>query len=360
LATTAITAQAWVQTPSFQVSSMIGRSTTVLLQATDSKKQREPNKEKGEEGTFRRIWKVVSFSSDKKEEPPIEEDPGFFGKLLKRKDEDATQAPEPQKSRMSRIWGREKSEEKLTKKREKEKPPKERRPRKEKAKAETKEKVSESPANRLQALFTNTKARDEEGPKEAKNRTSTNTLSVVQKFVSNLGWGGGGSGNEEWVPVFPKTRISPGQMVPVTVAGIDLLVIAAKDGRQLYCIANSCPHLGTPLETGKLVRLPVENNPSSPSLPPSPLQPPKKKRNQLTEVEVSSILQQDGCEDCIVCPLHRTAFALESGQVRGEWCPYPPVLGKVMGAYKGQTSAAVFDVRYRGKNVEVRINSPIS
>ena len=71
-------------------------------------------------------------------------------------------------------------------------------------------------------------------------------------------------------------------------------------------------------------------------------------------------MANDGCEDCIVCPLHKTAFALDSGQVRGEWCPYPPVLGKVMGSVKRQETLAVFDVRTRGKNIEVRLNTPFS
>ena len=177
----------------------------------------------------------------------------------------------------------------------------------------------------------------------------------IGKFFSNP-FSAASKPREEWVPVFPKTRISPGEIVPATVGGIDLIVVAAKDGRKLYCMANSCPHLGTPLETGQLVRMPIEtpdkdSDTSLASTGPLP--------RAFTEFEVMQFLQQDGCEDCIVCPLHRTAFALESGQVRGEWCPYPPVLGKIVGTLKSPTSAAVFDIRTRGKNIEVRINTPL-
>ena len=76
------------------------------------------------------------------------------------------------------------------------------------------------------------------------------------------------------------------------------------------------------------------------------------------ENDIANLLAQDGCENCIVCPLHKTAFALESGEVRGEWCPYPPVLGKVMGTVKDRDTLPVFDVRTRGKNIEVRLNTP--
>jgi nitrite reductase/ring-hydroxylating ferredoxin subunit len=181
--------------------------------------------------------------------------------------------------------------------------------------------------------------------------------------------------SEEWLPVFPKTRISPGEMVPATIADIDVLVIASSDGRKLYCIANSCPHLGTPLETGMLERRPIESNPSTSiqSSSSKTSSTPTKTADTTTtsddddtddtpylisEMEVMKLLQEDGCEDCIVCPLHHTAFALASGQVRGEWCPYPPVIGKIMGTVNAANPMAVFDIRYKGKNVEVRLNTP--
>jgi len=163
-----------------------------------------------------------------------------------------------------------------------------------------------------------------------------NPFGAVQRLaytVWDSTFGGEKGGVEEWVVVFPKTRLDPGEVVPVSVGGIDLLVVASVDGKKIYSIANSCPHLGTPLETGPLVRRPVEGATRSDS--------------------------PDGCEDCIVCPLHQTAFALESGEVRGEWCPYPPLLGAVMGAVKKKSPVAVFDIRTRGKNVEVKINSSL-
>ena len=164
-----------------------------------------------------------------------------------------------------------------------------------------------------------------------------NPLSVAQRLATTF-WDStfrteNKDMEEEWVVVFPKTRLDPGEIVPVNIGGIDLLVVASVNGKKLYCIANTCPHLGTPLETGPLVRRPVEGTTRSDD--------------------------PDGCEDCIVCPLHQTAFALDSGNVRGEWCPYPPVIGAMMGAVKKKSPVAVFDIRTRGKNVEVKINSSL-
>lgn len=143
-------------------------------------------------------------------------------------------------------------------------------------------------------------------------------------------------GEEKWVVACPKTRISPGEAVPVVVGGIDLLLIASNDAKRLYCVANQCPHLGTPLETGKLERRSPEKTTGS--------------------TEEDATLLQD---DCIVCPLHHTAFALDSGEVRGEWCPYPPIIGSLMGAIKPQANLPTFAVRYRGKSIEVRLNSAL-
>ncbi len=241
---------------------------------------------------------------------------------------------------------------------------------------------SSNPLTKLQDLFSfnSTKSPDEKDNsksirpnidrRNSNNNTSMNNnnpLSVFQKFLTaapSLLFKGT-TPEETWIPVFPKTRIMPGEMVPVAVAGIDLLVIASIDGRSLYCIANSCPHLGTPLETGRLTRLPIESKTSSTSPLPTDetatavTTDDSKSGILFSETDISNILSQDGCEDCIVCPLHRTAFALNSGEVRGEWCPYPPVIGALMGTVKEPTSAAVFQVRTRGKNIEVRLNNAL-
>ena len=176
-------------------------------------------------------------------------------------------------------------------------------------------------------------------------RTRDKTTSVAAKFIMNV-WNTTTSAfssrddyNEEWVQLLPKSRIEPGEIVPVQIQGIDLLVVASRDGK-VHCLANSCSHMGTPLDTGRLESRPTQDASGQKVLPNS--SPPN--------VEF---------EDCIVCPLHHTAFALESGEVRGPWCPYPPVLGALTGTVKKTSPVATFDIRTKGKFIEVRINSPI-
>lgn len=120
---------------------------------------------------------------------------------------------------------------------------------------------------------------------------------------------------EEWVPVLKTSEIAPGELVPVEQDGLQLLIAADLDGA-VYAVANICPHLGTPLDQGT----------------------------------VSS-------SGNLVCPLHKTSFSLETGEVVGDWCPFPPVLGPlVLGKLEPPRNLAVFNVRSKGANIEVRIN----
>ena len=338
------------------------------------KREKEEPKKKTEEKDST-PWDIIR-RSDKKKEPPIDTEPaeekgGFFSAFRRKSEKEEPGKKEEEKG--SSPWDIiRRSEKKEEPKDTKQAEPKESRSIfnkdatnrvKDATSIKSTEKEQENPAKEQKSRKEERKEQ-KQMKKEAAEKDNTKSsapLSVMQKFAGSI-FKSDEAIKEEWVPVFPKTRIMPGEMVPVTVAGIDLLAIASVDGRSLYCIANSCPHLGTPLETGRLTRLPVEDKSDSSSRSPpttttGPFGPQNTAGLILSETDVSNILSQDGCEDCIVCPLHRTAFALKSGEVRGEWCPYPPVLGAVMGKVKQPTAVAVFDIRTKGKNVEVRLNS---
>jgi len=152
---------------------------------------------------------------------------------------------------------------------------------------------------------------------------------------------------DEWIELCPKTRISPGEIYPAVAGGVDLLVIGSKDGTKIHCIANTCPHLGTPLETGMIERRKqCQKSNGAPS-------------NSMSTEDDTKTSLNDGYEDVIVCPLHQTAFSLDTGEVNGDWCPYPPVLGKVMGTVKQENKVPTFQMRTRGKNIEIKITSAI-
>jgi len=144
------------------------------------------------------------------------------------------------------------------------------------------------------------------------------------------------SRRKEWVVACSKTRVGPGQIIPCVVNGLDIIIFASRDGKRLDAFANSCPHLGSPFDLATVERKPATQ------------------QGERIDDGVG-----DGCVDCIVCPVHRTAFEIQSGDVRGEWCPYPPVLGKVMGLTKPKNKLVKFAVRLKGKNVEVRIATSV-
>ena len=138
-----------------------------------------------------------------------------------------------------------------------------------------------------------------------------------------------------WTRLIPKASISPGELVPRNVLGTPLLVVATSDG-SVHCVSNSCPHLGTPLDTGRLTRAcDVVGGPGE--------EGGEKRKN----------------EPCITCPLHRSSFSLVDGGEVGEWCPHPPVIGKLAGGMGGRGGLEVLEVRERGKWLEVRLESDV-
>ena len=143
---------------------------------------------------------------------------------------------------------------------------------------------------------------------------------------------------EEWAVACPKTRVGPGQIIPCSVNGLDIIIFASRDGKRLDAFANACPHLGSPFDLATIERKPVQQE-----------------RGKLRADDGTG----DGCVDCIICPVHRTAFEIQSGKVQGEWCPYPPVIGNVMGYVKPKQDLVKFAVRLRGKNVEVRVATSV-
>ena len=94
----------------------------------------------------------------------------------------------------------------------------------------------------------------------------------------------------KWVRVLDAGALSAGERQVVEVKDHKVLLLEHKG--EVYAMLNACPHMGVSLKKGKI-----------------------------TET------------DDIVCPFHHSVFSLKTGAVK-EWAPWPPVVGKVLGAVR--------------------------
>lgn len=83
----------------------------------------------------------------------------------------------------------------------------------------------------------------------------------------------------------------------------DKAILLLNHNNKIYAMENSCPHMKLPMRKGKIT--------------------------------------DDGA---IVCPFHRSAFDLETGELK-EWTPFPPGVGKLMGMISQQKPLGVFPTR---------------
>mmetsp|Transcript_333 Transcript_333/g.1122 ORF Transcript_333/g.1122 Transcript_333/m.1122 type:complete len:196 (+) Transcript_333:222-809(+) len=118
---------------------------------------------------------------------------------------------------------------------------------------------------------------------------------------------------EAWVRLCPTADLQPGQLKSVSVASQTILVACDDDG-QVYASSNTCPHLGTPLDNGTVA---------------------------------------DGA---IICAQHKSSWDLSSGELKGKWCPYPPLIGPVLGLLQPPRDLLVYSVRENNGYVEGLIN----
>jgi nitrite reductase/ring-hydroxylating ferredoxin subunit len=114
-----------------------------------------------------------------------------------------------------------------------------------------------------------------------------------------------------WTKVLAADALAPGAREVVNVGKRKILLLNHEN--QLYAVDNACPHLKLPLKNGKI---------------------------------------EDGA---IVCPTHRSAFDLSTGQVN-LWCPWPPGVGKVLSLISQQKTLPVFPVRVEEGSIWIHVN----
>ncbi|MEA5617278.1 Rieske (2Fe-2S) protein [Cronbergia sp. UHCC 0137] len=103
-----------------------------------------------------------------------------------------------------------------------------------------------------------------------------------------------------WTKVLASEALAPGGREVVKVGKQNILLINHEN--QLYAVSNTCPHLKMPMKSGKI---------------------------------------EDGA---IVCPIHRSAFDLGTGEVK-TWCPWPPGVGKVLSMISSAKTLPTFPVK---------------
>jgi nitrite reductase/ring-hydroxylating ferredoxin subunit len=114
-----------------------------------------------------------------------------------------------------------------------------------------------------------------------------------------------------WTKVLSVEALSDGTRQVVKVGDKSILLL--NNASQIYAIENACPHLKLSMKKGKVT--------------------------------------EDGA---IICPWHRSAFDLKTGNVK-EWISWPPVVGKAMGMISTQKSLAVFPVRIAEESIWVEL-----
>ena len=116
-----------------------------------------------------------------------------------------------------------------------------------------------------------------------------------------------------WVRAVSADLFPEGARKTVEIKGHTILIIH-EEGR-IYALVSACPHMRLPLKRGKV---------------------------------------QAGT---ITCPWHHSAFDLETGDVK-EWSPWPPGVGKMLGALSREKALAVFPTKVEDGSVWVNVHDP--
>ena len=114
----------------------------------------------------------------------------------------------------------------------------------------------------------------------------------------------------DWVCALGVSELPPGTQRRVSVRGKRVRLVS--ESGQIFAVTDTCPHMKLSLEGGKVT------------------------------------------SDCfIICPHHRTAFDLETGQPR-DWSPWPPGIGRVLGLISGEKPLQTYATRVTDGDIWVR------
>lgn len=115
----------------------------------------------------------------------------------------------------------------------------------------------------------------------------------------------------EWIRVLDEGELGPDERRVVEVQEHKILLLRHENS--VYAVLNACPHMGAPMKRGKITE-----------------------------------------DDEIVCPLHHSRFSLETGEVKA-WSPWPPVVGKVLGAVKEERPLPTYATKVEDGSIWIQI-----
>lgn len=116
----------------------------------------------------------------------------------------------------------------------------------------------------------------------------------------------------DWVRVLGVSELPPGTQRRVTVSGQTVRLVS--QGDRLFAVSDTCPHMKLSLEGGKVT------------------------------------------SDCfIICPHHRSAFDLSTGEPR-EWTPWPPGIGRILGMILGEKTLPTYPIRVRDGDIWIQVD----
>jgi len=104
-----------------------------------------------------------------------------------------------------------------------------------------------------------------------------------------------------WMQALPLTELQQNTRHKIKLNGHDILLLWHQN--EVHAIQSQCPHFKLPLAKGTLT---------------------------------------DDCE--IVCPFHKSAFNLKTGNVAC-WSPWPPVVGKLLGKISTEKQLKIYPIR---------------
>ena len=118
----------------------------------------------------------------------------------------------------------------------------------------------------------------------------------------------------KWVKVLPQAELPQGTRQVVKVEQQAILLLNHEG--QIYAVDSVCPHMRGPMQKGEVT--------------------------------------EDGA---IVCPWHKSAFDLQSGDVK-TWSPWPPGVGKALGLISREKALSTFPTRMEEDSIWVGMEAP--